>query len=65
VEILSARRAAEQGYTTANIRVSWRESSYRLTIDALNLANAVWLDASGRPAPSRSVFVGAAIPGRL
>jgi iron complex outermembrane receptor protein len=65
LEIISGRRAAELGYTTANIRISWKASSYRLTLDALNLANAVWLDASGRPAPARSVFFGAALPGRL
>ena len=65
LEIISARRAAEQGYATANIRVSWNTSSYRLTLDALNLANAVWLDASGKPAPSRSILLGAALPGRL
>ena len=65
LEIISARRAAETGYATANVRVSWNGSAYRFTFDAINLANAVWLDASGKPAPSRAVFLGATLPGHL
>ena len=63
LEIISARRSAEQGYTTANVRVSWNASFYRVTIDGVNLTNAGWLDASGKPAPRRAVYLGATLPG--
>lgn len=64
VELISARRAAERGYATANARVSFAASSYRVTLDAENLANVSWLDASGKPAASRAVFLGLVLPGR-
>ncbi|HEY6827288.1 MAG TPA: TonB-dependent receptor, partial [Gemmatimonadaceae bacterium] len=63
LEVISARRVAEQGYATANVRLSWNASSYRVTIDGINLANASWLDASGKPAPRRAIYLGAALSG--
>ena len=56
VDLEAARRASESGYVTGNVRLAWRRDAYRVTFDATNLANAVWLDASGKPAPeSRTV----------
>ena len=63
LEVISARRAAERGYATANVRVSWNASAYRVTVDGINLANATWLDASGKPAPRRAIYLGAALSG--
>ena len=64
LEVIPARRASERGYATANARVSWNASRYRVTLDADNLANASWLDASGKPAAARAAYLGVALPGR-
>lgn len=57
-DVEAARRAMEDGYVTGNARIAWNVGSYRLTLDALNLANAVWLDASGMPAAGRGLYAG-------
>ena len=51
-----ARRAFEKGYVTGNARVTWNRGAYRVSLDALNLANADWLDASGKPAAGRGLY---------
>ena len=58
LDVEGARRALESGYVTGNVRIAWRRDSYRITFDATNLANAVWLDASGKPAPGRGLYLG-------
>ena len=58
VDMELARRASEKGYVTGNARVAWSRGSYRVTVDALNLTNADWLDASGKPAAGRGVYGG-------
>lgn len=58
VDLEGARRALESGYVTGNVRIAWNRRAYRVTFDATNLANAVWLDASGKPAPGRGLYAG-------
>ncbi len=56
VDVELARRAFETGYVTGNARVTWNRGAYRISLDALNLANADWLDASGKPAAGRGLY---------
>jgi iron complex outermembrane receptor protein len=56
VDMELAQRAMEKGYLTGNVRVSWNRGAYRVSLDALNLTNAVWLDASGKPAAGRGLY---------
>ncbi len=56
VDVELARRAFEKGYVTGNARVTWNRGAYRVSLDALNLANADWLDASGKPASGRGLY---------
>ncbi len=56
VDMELARRAFEKGYVTGNARVTWNRGAYRVSLDALNLANADWLDASGKPAAGRGLY---------
>jgi iron complex outermembrane receptor protein len=56
VDVELARRAFEKGYLTGNARVTWNRGAYRVSLDALNLANADWLDASGKPAAGRGLY---------
>ncbi len=56
VDMELARRAFETGYVTGNARVTWNRGAYRISLDALNIANADWLDASGKPAPRRGLY---------
>jgi hypothetical protein len=58
VDMELARRASERGYVTGNARVAWNRGAYRVTLDLMNLANADWLDASGRPAAGRGLYGG-------
>jgi vitamin B12 transporter len=58
LEMMEAQRAGESGYVTGNIRLACACDRYRLTLDALNLTNAVWLDASGMPSARRGVYLG-------
>ncbi|HTJ23644.1 MAG TPA: TonB-dependent receptor [Gemmatimonadaceae bacterium] len=58
IDVTLARRALEDSYATGNARVAWRRGAYRLTLDLQNLANAVWLDASGKPAAGRGIYGG-------
>lgn len=58
VDVVHARRAREQAYTTMNTRVRWLFARARLLLDASNLANASWLDATGHVAQGRALFVG-------
>jgi len=51
-----ARRATEKGYVTGNARVTWNRGAYRVSLDALNVTNADWLDASGKPAAGRGLY---------
>jgi vitamin B12 transporter len=56
VDVELARRATEKGYVTGNARLTWNRGSYRVSLDALNLTNADWLDASGKPAAGRGLY---------
>jgi vitamin B12 transporter len=56
LDVELARRAMEKGYVTGNARVAWNRGAYRVSLDALNLANADWLDASGKPAAGRGLY---------
>jgi len=56
IDMELARRAMEKRYVTGNARVSWNLGAYRLSLDALNLTNADWLDASGKPAAGRGLY---------
>jgi hypothetical protein len=56
VDMELARRAFEKGYVTGNARVAWIRGAYRVSLDAFNLANADWLDASGKPAAGRGLY---------
>jgi outer membrane cobalamin receptor len=56
VDMELARRAYEKGYVSGNARVTWNRGAYRVSLDALNLANADWLDASGKPAARRGLY---------
>jgi outer membrane receptor protein involved in Fe transport len=58
VETLQARRALEPDYTTMNVRATVPLARMRLLLDATNLSNASWLDASGHVAQGRAMFVG-------
>jgi vitamin B12 transporter len=58
LDLSLARRAFERGYVTGAARIAWRHGSYRVTLDATNLTNADWLDASGKPAARRGVYGG-------
>jgi vitamin B12 transporter len=64
LELISARRANENGYTTGSVRIAWNRSRFRLTLDAVNLANAMWLDASGKPAAPRAIYAGVGVAAR-
>jgi outer membrane cobalamin receptor len=58
VEALHARRAFEPAYTTMNVHASVPLARVRLMVDATNLSNASWLDASGHVAQGRAIFIG-------
>lgn len=58
VELMNARRATEDGYLTGNVRLEWRLQRTRITLDAQNLTNAAWLDASGVIVEGRALFLG-------
>jgi iron complex outermembrane receptor protein len=60
LEIESARRASERGYVTGNARVAWNRAAYHVTLDIMNLTNAAWLDASGKPSAGRGLYAGVA-----
>ena len=58
LDLALARRALERDYVTGNARIAWRRARYRVTLDVMNLTNADWLDASGKPAAARGVYGG-------
>ena len=58
VDVLHARRALDPDYTTVNVRASLPLARLRLLVDATNLSNASWIDASGHVAQGRAMFVG-------
>jgi iron complex outermembrane receptor protein len=58
VEALHVRRAFESAYTAMNVHASVPLARVRLLVDATNLSNASWLDASGHVAQGRAIFVG-------
>jgi vitamin B12 transporter len=58
LDVLNARRAGERGYLTGNARLGYTRGAYRATLDIDNATNADWLDASGKPAASRGVYLG-------
>lgn len=58
VQALHARRALEADYTTVNVRATVPLARVRLLLDATNLSNASWIDASGHVAQGRAMFVG-------
>ncbi|MEP6620939.1 MAG: TonB-dependent receptor [bacterium] len=57
-EMVHARRATEDGYTTGNARLQWSTGRIGITVDANNIANAEWLDASAQPVAGRAVYLG-------
>ena len=63
-DAMLARRATERRHVTGNLRASWRYGALSVTLDATNLANASWLDASGEPVAGRAFFVGLGWIGR-
>ena len=58
VDLESAQRAGETSYLNGNARLWWTRGGYRLTLDAKNIANASWLDASGMPVAGRGLYAG-------
>jgi iron complex outermembrane receptor protein len=60
IDALQAQRAREDGHLTGNARLAWHRRSLRVNLDATNLANAAWLDASGLPVAGRAFVLGAA-----
>ncbi len=58
VDVVHARRAGEEGFTTADARVEWGRGAWRVTVDGTNLANARWLDVTGMPAPGPALVTG-------
>jgi outer membrane receptor protein involved in Fe transport len=60
VDAQSAQRAGESDHLLLNARVGQSVAGVRLSLELLNLANASYLDGSGKPVAPRSVFVGLA-----
>lgn len=60
LDILSARRAGEDGYFRADLRLGCTWRATRFTVDLRNLTGADYLDASGRPVAGRGAYVGLA-----
>lgn len=58
-EVVGAQRATEPGYLTGNSRLEWRPGRIGFTLDATNLGDAEWLDASGQVVAGRGLFLGA------
>jgi len=58
VDLVNARRAMEGSYLTGDARLALARGAYRFTLDVRNLADAEWLDASGKPAAGRGVYAG-------
>lgn len=61
IDMVHSRRAAEEGYTTADARLEWSAGQWRVTLDGSNLGNARWLDVSGMPVAGRSVMAGISV----
>jgi iron complex outermembrane receptor protein len=61
VDASHERRASEPGHLDANVRLGWTHGRLGATLDAMNLLNDDWLDASGAPAAGRGVYIGFAL----
>jgi iron complex outermembrane receptor protein len=59
-----ARRAGERDHEQLAARLEHRLRDVALSLEALNLTNARFLDVAGKPVAPRSVFVGARWSGR-
>jgi iron complex outermembrane receptor protein len=60
VDAQRAQRAGESDHLMLNARLAQAVAGVRLSLELLNLADADYLDGSGKPVAPRSVFVGAA-----
>jgi len=58
VDLAQAKRVTEDAYFTGDARLAWERRALRFTLDVRNLTDAEWLDASGKPAAGRGVYVG-------
>ena len=54
----SAQRAGERDHLLLNARLAQPVAGVRFSLELLNLANASYLDGSGKPVAPRSAFVG-------
>jgi hypothetical protein len=61
LDALRARRAGEADHTQLNARLGVPLLGLQATLELVNLTNASFLDASGKPVAGRSVFVGASL----
>jgi iron complex outermembrane receptor protein len=61
LDALRARRAGEADHTQLNARLGMPLLGLHATLELVNLTNASFLDASGKPVAGRSVFVGASL----
>ena len=60
VDAQRARRAFEDDHLRLDVRLDQRVGAIRLSAELLNLTNEDYLDVSGKPVASRSVFLGLA-----
>jgi hypothetical protein len=64
VDALRSRRAGERDHLQLDARANASVGGVRWSLELVNLSNADYLDGSGKPTASRSVFVGASWGGR-
>ncbi|MBI2409133.1 MAG: TonB-dependent receptor [Gemmatimonadetes bacterium] len=57
-DLLHARRAGEDDYTTVDARFAWQSGPWRVTLDGTNLGRARWIDVAGKPAAGPGLFTG-------
>lgn len=55
-DVMHARRAREDGYTTVDARLGWQSGAWRFTVDGTNLARARWIDVAGKPAAGPGLY---------
>jgi outer membrane cobalamin receptor len=60
IDAQRARRALEDDHLRLDARVDQRVGAMRLSVELLNVTNEDYLDVSGKPVATRSVFVGLA-----
>jgi iron complex outermembrane receptor protein len=61
LDALAARRAGETGHAQVNARMTVPLLGAHALLDLVNMTNASFLDASGRPVAGRSIFLGATV----